>query len=137
MKQIAVASKFFVDTNVLLYLVENDEAKATRASKLVDLGAVISVQVLNEFINSSRKKFKLPWDEIKDVLDPIKSACQIEPLTALTHGLAASISELVGIAIYDANIVAAAELAGCDVLYTEDLNDGQRIGRVTIRNPFM
>ena len=38
--------------------------------------------------------------------------------------------------MYDALIVAAAELAGCDVLYTEDLNHGQRIGRVVVRNPF-
>jgi predicted nucleic acid-binding protein len=57
-------------------------------------------------------------------------------LTVETHALAVQIAEEAMIDIYDANIVAAAELAGCDTLYTEDLNAGQRIGGVTIRNPF-
>ena len=52
------------------------------------------------------------------------------------HGRAVEIAEQHLLGMYDALIVAAAELAGCDVLYTEDLNHGQRIGRVVVRNPF-
>jgi predicted nucleic acid-binding protein len=130
-------TKFFVDTNVLLYLVDEDKIKTGRALSLLDLGLIISAQVLNEFVNTSRRKFKLSWEEIDTSLELFKRKFVIVPITLATHELALKIAKDIKIGIYDANIVAAAELAGCDTLYTEDLNDGQRIGRVTIRNPFM
>ncbi len=69
--------------------------------------------------------------------EPIKAACEIVSISFETHELAFDIARRTGLNIFDANIVAAAELSGCDVLYTEDLNEGQRIGSVTIRNPFI
>jgi predicted nucleic acid-binding protein len=131
-----VASKFFVDTNILLYLIDTIEPKARRARELVESGPVISVQVLNEFANTARRKFKWELDEIAEALAPIRLTSQIEPLTIETHDRAMAVASSTGLGIYDANIVSAAELAGCDTLYTEDMNHGQRIGSVTIRNPF-
>jgi predicted nucleic acid-binding protein len=121
---------------VLLYTVENDEAKARRAYEIMDEGPLITVQVLNEFANVARKKFKMDWSDIRDGLEHIRECCEVLPLNLNVHLKAVEFAEANQIGIYDACLAAAADLAGCDTLYTEDLNDGQRIGGVTIRNPF-
>jgi predicted nucleic acid-binding protein len=137
MKRTAVASRFFLDTNVLLYLVDEGANRARFAKPLVRRGAVISVQVLNEFVNVARKKFKLKASEIADILAPIRVECDVVPVGLETHELAWRIFCTTNLGIYDANIVAAAELADCDVLYSEDMNHNQLIGRVRIANPFI
>ena len=126
----------FFDSNILLYLVE-DIPKTVLAENLSRQGGTISVQVLNEFVSVCRKIHKLEFSDIVNLLLPIKETFRIVDVTIETHERAMEIAMTNKIGIYDANIVAAAELAGCDTLYTEDLSDGQRIGRVTIRNPFM
>ncbi len=131
------AEKYFLDTNVVLYLVSGESKKADLADELVNRGAVISVQVLNECVAVARRKWKLPWNEIHLLLGYLQSSCHIVPLAISMHERAVDISEATGIRIYDALLVAAAEDAGCDTLFTEDLNNGQRIGSVAIRNPFM
>ncbi len=131
-----MADRYFLDTNILLYLIDEDPKRSPRAQALVKNGAVVSVQVLNEFVNVAFKKYKLPPGEISDALDPIKFTCEIVPLTTETHELALKVFNSTNFGIYDACIIAAAELAGCDVLYTEDMNHGQRVGGVNIRNPF-
>ncbi len=129
-------SKFFIDSNVLLYTLGHDAKKLGKAKDLVNQRPVISVQTLNEFANVCRKKFKLEWADIGAALETAKSLCDVVPLTIAVHERAAEFASLVRIGIYDANIVAAAELANCDILYTEDLSHGQKIGRVLIQNPF-
>lgn len=126
----------FFDSNVLLYLLE-ESPKAAQSVELVKRGGTISVQVLNEFVEVARRKFKLSLEEIEEALDPIKNSCDVVDVSRAVHELAFEIARRTNIGIFDCNIVAAAELAGCDVLYTEDFNHGQRIGGVTIRNPFL
>jgi predicted nucleic acid-binding protein len=104
---------------------------------LIRAGATVSVQVLNEFINIARKKFGLPYAEASEALRPMKASSRIVPLTRDTHERALEIAIGAKLHIYDALIVADAELAGCDVLLTEDLNNGQTFGPITIRNPFI
>lgn len=127
----------FADSNVLLYIVGDDERKAQRALEVLALKPCISVQVLNEFANVSRKKWKLDWDKIRTGLETIQEYCAVLPLDLGVHQKALEIAEANLLGLYDSLIIAAAELSGCDVLYTEDMNHGQRIGRVTLRNPFM
>jgi predicted nucleic acid-binding protein len=131
-----VASRAFVDTNILVYKVEGEERKSEIAERLLALAPCISVQNLNEFANVALRKLRLNWDEIHLALDHFRDACEILPLTEQVHDRALEIAEMHKIAIYDALVVAAAQLAGCDVLYTEDMSHGQRIGSVTLRNPF-
>ncbi len=129
--------KFFLDSNVLLYAVRIDDPKSERALALIRSGAaVISSQVLNEFVNVGSKKYKMRPQEVFGALLPIKNVCTVVSLTLETHERAAQIFCETNFGIYDACIVAAAELAGCDILYSEDMNHDQRIGRVTIHNPF-
>jgi predicted nucleic acid-binding protein len=132
-----VARKFFADSNIFIYLLTDDDEKARKAEVLLETGPTISVQVLNEIVAVARRKYKLDWSVVETILMPIRAVCEIVPITEDTHVRAVAMAKVAKIGIYDANIIAAAELAGCDVLYTEDLSHGQRIGSVVICNPFI
>lgn len=125
------------DSNVLLYLVAVDDDKAERARKIVSAGGTISVQALNEVAAVGRRKLKMPWPEINALLAELKSELTIVPLDVETHENACRLAERYKLSFYDAAIVAAALLAGCDTLWSEDMHDGLVVdGRLTIRNPF-
>jgi predicted nucleic acid-binding protein len=130
-----VAEPFF-DTNVLVYLLASDPAKATRARELLAEGGAISVQVLNEFVAVARRKHALRWDELEAMLEGFKSHLRVQDLTVETHARAVTLARRHRLAIYDATILAAAEQAGCTTVLTEDMHNGHRIGDLTIRNPF-
>lgn len=65
----------FLDTNVLLYLLSADAAKADRAEALLAAGGVISVQVLNEFANVASRKLAMTWPEIREILAAVRTTC--------------------------------------------------------------
>jgi predicted nucleic acid-binding protein len=125
------------DTNVVLYLLSADATKADRAEALLAAGGTISVQVLNEFAAVALRKLHVSWPEIREALEPVRAVCSVEPLSIQTHGQATKIAERYGLSVCDSLIAAAALLAGCKTLYSEDMQDGQVIERkLTIRNPF-
>jgi predicted nucleic acid-binding protein len=130
-------TKAFFDTNVLLYLLSEDAAMADRAEELIAISGVISVQVLNAFVSVASRKLRMSWSEIRDVLSSIRAVCETEPVTVETHELGLELAERYGLSFYDATIVASALRAGCETLYSEDLQDGQIINKqVRICNPF-
>lgn len=126
----------FLDTNVMLTLLSADAAKADRAEALVAAGGVVSVQVLNEFAAVAARKLAMTWPEIREVLAAVRAATTVAPVDVETHERSLDLAERYRLSITDAVIVAAAQRAGCAVLYTEDLQHGQAIEGVTIRNPF-
>lgn len=126
----------FFDSNVLVYTIEQNNPKRVVAERLLTDGGVVSVQVLNEFVDVARRKFKLSFDDVGDFLESFKYKCRVVDVDLEVHELGFEIASQHLMRIYDANIIAAAELADCDILYTEDLNHGQRIGGVSIVNPF-
>lgn len=131
------AADAFFDTNIILYLLSSDAAKADWAERALATGGVISVQVLNEFSAVARRKLGMSIDEVREVMAPIRAVCRVEPLTEQTHDLGLQVSERYGFSVYDSMIVAAALLAECSLLYSEDLQDGQVLEkRLTVRNPF-
>ena len=127
----------FFDTNILLYLVSGDTSKASRAEELLASRGVISVQVLNEFVAVAVRKAALEFHEIREILSTIRGLCTVQPVDIGTHDRALDLAEQHHFSIYDALIIAAALQAECTILYTEDLQHNQRIGRVTIKNPFL
>jgi predicted nucleic acid-binding protein len=128
----------FFDTNILLYLVSADDARADRAETLLAAGGTISAQVLNEFAAVALRKLALTPAEIGEALTPIQQLCRVAPLTAATFGRALALVERYRFSWYHALIVAAALDANCDTLYTEDLQHGQRIDRsLHVVNPFI
>ena len=128
----------FFDTNILLYLLSEDNCKADRAEAIIAVGGVISVQVLNEFSSVAFRKFKMSYAEIRDTLLTVRTLCQTQPVTLDTHELGLDIAERYGFSLYDSMIVSAALQSGCTILYSEDMQQGQIIeGQLTINNPFL
>jgi len=131
-------ARAFFDTNVLVYALAKNDARKPGAQELVSAGGMISVQILNEFTSVARKKLSLTWAEVKEAIEAFLVLCPDPlPITVELHETAREIAETHRYGIYDGLVIAAALEAGCPILYSEDLQDGQRIGgQLTIRNPF-
>ena len=129
------ASRFF-DTNVLLYLLSGDQAKANAAETLVASGGIVSVQVLNEFASVATRKLHMLIPEVREVLRTVRRLCTVHSLSVESHDQGLEVADRYQLSVYDAMIVASAHQAGCKSLYTEDLQDGMVILGLTIRNPF-
>lgn len=130
-------SKVFIDTNVLLYLLSEDVEKAGRSEGILLAGGMISVQVLNEMANVTRRKLDMAWSEVNELLSLVRSLCIVEPLTLETHERGIDIAKRYKVSVYDAMILAAGLIGGCDLLYSEDMQDGLLIeNQLLIRNPF-
>ncbi len=128
----------FIDTNILIYLLSEDTDKANRAEEIVRAGGRINVQVLNELANVARRKLAMPWKEIKEFLDLIKTVCATESLTLEIHERGMAVAEQYNLSVYDSMIVAAALVGECNILYSEDMQDGLLIDqRLRIHNPFI
>lgn len=126
----------FLDSNVILYLLSADHAKADRAETLLQLRPIISVQVLNEVTSVCLRKLRMPWDEIHPLMDTIRAFCQVVPVTVETHAQAMQVAQRHRLSFYDAHIVAAAIQAGATTLYSEDMHDGLVVDDLSVRNPF-
>ena len=127
----------FLDSNVILYLASGQPAKADRAEELIAAGGTISVQVLNEIANVSRRKMGMSWLEARNFLSMIRALLKVEPVTIETHEAGIDLAERYRLSIYDAMIVSAALLAQCDTLFSEDLQNGLLInGQLRVVNPF-
>ncbi|MGA8419687.1 MAG: PIN domain-containing protein, partial [Pseudolabrys sp.] len=74
------AADSFFDTNVLLYLLSKDAAKADLAEALLATGGVVSVQVLNEFASVATRKLAMTIPEIREVLSTIRAVCNVRSL---------------------------------------------------------
>ena len=127
----------FFDTNILVYAQETG-VKADRARALLEAGGKLSVQVLNEFSAVSRRKQGRDWREISEAISD--ALALVDPPLSLTldlHAAARALAEAHRLSFYDALIVAAAIEAGCDTLFSEDMQHGRTIGGLAIVNPFL
>ena len=138
-----MTAKAFFDTNVLVYAFvvrasSKSDPRTELAEKTLSLGGVVGVQVLNEFADVATRKFKMGWDLVEQYLAVIDALCgRAVPLTVEAHEAAIEISKQYGYRIYDSLILAAAAQAGCTTVYSEDMQHGQTIGKLTIVNPFL
>ena len=138
-----MTAKAFFDTNVLVYALvvrasSKPDPRTETAEKILSFGGIVSVQVLNEFADVATRKFKMGWDAVEQYLEVIDALCgRAIPLTVETHTAAIDISKHYGYRIYDSLVLAAATQAGCTTVYTEDMQHGQTIGKLTILNPFI
>ncbi|MCG8334992.1 MAG: PIN domain-containing protein [Proteobacteria bacterium] len=131
-------TKPFLDTNILLYLLSSDSIKANKAESIIQAGGMISIQVLNEFTNVTRRKLGMPWDEISEILMLFRSLVDVTPLTMEIHDRGRYIAERYQLSVYDAMIVASALNGDCDILYTEDMHHDMLIDdQLKIHNPFL
>jgi predicted nucleic acid-binding protein len=127
----------FFDSNVLVYIASGDVAKADRAEAAIATGGAISVQVLNEIANVARRKMQMSWPETHAFLDMLRGLLAVHPLTVETHETGLRLAERYGFSTYDAMIAAAALHAGCDTLWSEDMQHGMALDEgLRIINPF-
>jgi predicted nucleic acid-binding protein len=127
----------FFDTNVLIYLASGDAAKADRAEATLAKGGSISVQVLNELANVTRRKMQMSWDETHTFLNMLRGLLTVHPLTVESHEMGLRLAERYGLSTYDAMIAASALHAGCDTLWSEDMQHGMALDEgLRIVNPF-
>ena len=129
-------SKPFIDSNIVLYLLSGDAAKADRAQTILEAGGVVSVQVLNEVASVCLRILKMPWQEIDALLLAVKTACDVMPLTIASHEKAVEVTKRFQLSLYDANIISTALISGAKVLLSEDMHSGLLIDGLLIQNPF-
>ncbi len=127
----------FFDTNILVYLASGDAAKADRAEASIAAGGAISVQVLNELANVARRKMQMSWAETHAFLSMLRGLLMVHPLTLETHETGLELAERYGLSTDDAMIAASALHAGCDTLWSEDMQHGMTLKEgLRIVNPF-
>jgi predicted nucleic acid-binding protein len=127
----------FIDSNIILYALSDDAARSVRAREILVGGGIISVQVLNEVANVCARNLRLAIDQIDHLLASVRSFATVQPVTLATHDLGLWVARRYGFAIHDAMLIGAALEHGCDIFWTEEMQDGQVIDdRLTVRNPF-
>ena len=128
----------FADTNIVIYAEGSDVRKAQRAMSILESGPVISSQVVTETINVLTRKYGFTLPEAHEVPSSLLDLCEVVPVSAETVRTAMRLAARYRRSHWDSLIVAAAFLAGCDTLYSEDLQHDQVIdGRLRIVNPFV
>lgn len=138
-----MTDKLFVDTNILIYAYDRDAgARHQQAAELIrqlweNGGGVLSTQVLQEFYVNITQKIPKPisFATARGLIDAYR-AWQVEVNTVETVLLASEYQERHQLSFWEAMIVASAVQGGAAVLLTEDLNPGQFIEGVEVRNPF-
>jgi predicted nucleic acid-binding protein len=127
----------FIDTNVLVYIASSDPVKAEKAEALIARGGAISVQVLNELANVARRKMRMSWEDTHSFLSALRDLLTVHPVTVEMHDTGLALAERYNLSTWDAMIAASALHAGCDTLWSEDMQHGMAFdGRLRIVNPF-
>ncbi len=136
-------AKFFLDTNLFVYSLDGGSNKARRCTNLI-LEAIVtgngavSYQVVQEFFNVAFRRFTpaMTLEEAEQYF-----ATTFRPLLSI-HSSPALFAEALHIrhkhrlSWYDCLIVAAAMQGNCAILYTEDLQHGQKFDNLRVVNPF-
>ena len=130
---------FFLDSNICLYLLSDDDAKKEISFSLLEQNPIISTQVINESVNVILKKYKhLTIIDATNFIAYLQQYCTIEIITEATITTALEIKNRYQLQWYDSLIVAAALQAGCSKLYSEDMQHGLLVEKMlTIINPFL
>jgi predicted nucleic acid-binding protein len=133
----------FVDTNILIYVHDRTTgAKHDRARQIVrelweSRSGVISTQVLQEFCINARRRVQPPVapEQLRLIIQTYLG-WEVVVNTGKSVLQALELEARYKISFWDALILNAAEEAGCDLLYSEDLSAGQHYGSVLVVNPF-
>jgi len=131
--------KVFLDTNIFIYMYTPSvpQKREVCLSIIDNYDCVTSTQALNEICNVLTKKIRTPIGDIRKVLADVNKICEVANVSQSIIFNALNINEKYGYSFYDCLIIAAALDSECNVLYTEDMQNGQVInGKLKIVNPF-
>ncbi|MCX7115063.1 MAG: PIN domain-containing protein [Gammaproteobacteria bacterium] len=144
MKDKGPSQKYFLDTNIFIYSFDGSAPEKQKiAQNLIQEAlstgkGVISYQVIQEFLNVSMRKFKIPLQVhdakhyLEHVLVPL---CEVYACPELFYQ-ALDIQEKSQFSLYDSLIVAGAARSDCQILYSEDMQHDRKLSQVVIKNPF-
>lgn len=136
-----MAARSFIDTNVLIYAEASDAPAKQRAALALlkqlfeSTTGVLSTQVLQEYCNVALKRLRLPAQHIRAQLD-LYEQFEVVQVTPAVIRAGLDLHQTRSVVFYDALIMASAQLAGCSVLFSEDMNAGETMAGVLIINPF-
>lgn len=137
-----MSDRIFVDTNILIYADDSaNAAKRDRAQELIrrliqERSGVVSLQVLQEYFAAATRKLKMDSDAARERVE-VYARFSVVRLDAEDLLQAIDLHRAYRMSIWDSLIIRAAIVSGCRTLYTEDLQDGLRVGRLEIVNPFV
>ena len=137
-----MSDKYFVDTNILMYAHDTSAGEKHERAKAVveelwrDRTGVVSTQVLQELAVNLRRKARRPLD-VKATREIVSDYLTWQVIVNGGESIleAMDLEARYQISFWDAMVIQAAQLSGADVLYSEDLSDGQKYGSVQVINP--
>jgi predicted nucleic acid-binding protein len=137
-----MSDRFFVDTNILMYAHDTSAGEKHERAKAVveelwrDRTGVVSTQVLQELAVNLRRKAGRPLD-VKATREIVSDYLTWQVIVNGGESIleAMDLESRYQISFWDAMVIQAAQLSGADVLYSEDLSDGQKYGSVHVINP--
>jgi predicted nucleic acid-binding protein len=133
-----MTAKAFADTNIVIYAEGTDVNKAQLATAILESGPIISSQVVTETISTLTRKYGFTLTEAHEVALSLLDLCEVVPVATDTIREAIRLVAQYQLSHWDSLIVAAALLAGCETLYTEDLQHNQVFDeRLRVLNPFV
>ena len=130
--------RLFADSNIVLYALGDDSSKRQAAWQILFERPVISVQVLNECSNILVKKRKVDKAKVGGIMQDILCFTTVEAIGFPEVEAAWRLMERYRYSYFDSLILASALRAGCQTVYSEDMQHGQTIeGKVIVTNPFL
>jgi predicted nucleic acid-binding protein len=136
------ANRFFIDSNIWVYaLSEQGDRREVFARDFIKSVCnvsvpVVSYQVVNEILQVLRR-FEKHERALRQIVERMFDTCEVAGFTKEAALLASELRETMSVSYWDSQIVASALLAGCDVLISEDLQDGAVIRKkLKVKNIF-
>lgn len=128
----------FADTNIVVYAVGKDSEQRDTARRIIAEGVTVSAQVINETVSVLTRKQGAALGVAHEVAESLLDLCEVIPVDARTIREAIRLAKRYSLSHWDSLIVAAALLAGCETLYSQDMQHEQLIEeRLKIVNPFV
>ena len=132
----------FIDSNIWLYALfepsQDEQHKQQQAAALLaeDCPTSISEQVIAEVCANLLRRKACDEPELLGYVESFYRRCRVLTPSPPLHRAASRLRQAYALSFWDSLIVAAAQQADCEILYSEDMQHGLRIGGMTITNPF-
>ena len=128
----------FADTNIVVYAVGKDSTQRTKARAILAGGISVSTQVINETVNVLSRKQGASLTVAHHIAESLLELCHIIPVDESSIREAIRLTRRYQLSHWDSLIVAAALLAGCQTLFSQDMQNGQLFdGQLKVVNPFV
>jgi predicted nucleic acid-binding protein len=130
--------RVFADTNLFIYAESQDQHKTACALAIIQNSPVVSSQVINETVSVLTRKHGFLLSEAHEIAESLLDLCEVVAVDANTIRKAIDLAKRYSLSHWDSLIIAAALLANCQTLFSEDMQHGQVFDKqLTVVNPFI